>query len=592
MMSTALVKQEIGRFLASAEPEVLCIRGKWGTGKTYSWKIALSEAAKRPDGLGRETYSYVSLFGLNSLIEVKRELFHNIVRRKNIGKEFDAEEVRQSYQRARDLTKIGTSVIANMLPGGAGEAGSTLTFLTVRDQLVCIDDLERKGEELSAGDVLGLISMLKEDRNCKVAILLNDEALQGKDEEEFRSYLEKVVDVSLHFDPTPAESTAIAIHEDDETSTRVRDNCIALGIQNIRVMAKILRLVRLIAPKLKDYEPGVLHNVVDSLVLFAWSHHEPKLAPSKEFLHKYARIGWDDKIEAGFIEQEAKWRKLLDPYPFHRIDEFDLELIKGVSSGYFAPDAVTRHSAELHSSIKAGKAMAELQATWDYWRYSFRSSADDVIAHMSETIVRNLQFVTPDNLNSSYDLFKQLGREDEAKELLDTFLKAKADNREALNIDHTHYRGENFDPDVRAALEAAYASSTPKREFEELLIKLSAGWDSDAMAGLNQFSAEDFERVFLAHEGDELRERIIGLSDIRRVHSSDPNQKSLIEKFRTALLNIAKTNPVNAERVRRVWGVVEKESEDEPAPEAKAKRGRSKPVVLAAKGLKGTEDAS
>ena len=35
-MSTALVEKEIERFLASPEPEVLCLRGKWGVGKTYS----------------------------------------------------------------------------------------------------------------------------------------------------------------------------------------------------------------------------------------------------------------------------------------------------------------------------------------------------------------------------------------------------------------------------------------------------------------------------------------------------------------------------------------------------------------------------
>jgi len=42
-----LVKREIVRFLKSEEPEVLCIRGKWGVGKTYSWKQYLKEAFDR-----------------------------------------------------------------------------------------------------------------------------------------------------------------------------------------------------------------------------------------------------------------------------------------------------------------------------------------------------------------------------------------------------------------------------------------------------------------------------------------------------------------------------------------------------------------
>jgi hypothetical protein len=395
--------------------------------------------------------------------------------------------------------------------------------------------------------------------------------------------------VNVLFAPTATESTAIAIHGNDATSARVRENCIALGIENIRVISKILRIVRLIEPMLNDYEPGVLHNVVDSLVLFAWSHHEPKIAPSTEFLHKYSRIGWDDKVEAGFTEQEAKWRKLLDPYPFHRIDEFDQVLIKGVSSGYFAPDAVTRHSAELHSSISAAKAMTEWQDAWNHWRYSFRSSADEVIAYIAAAFQRNIAFMTNDHLNSIFDLCVRSDRADKAQELLNLFIKVNENNREAFNFNHSHYHGDNFHPDLKAALEKKYDTTKPQQDFEALLVKLSDGWDSDAIAELSQFPVEDFERVFLAYEGEELRKRIVGVSDIRRVDSADPNQPILIAKFREALLRIAKKSPINEERVSRTWGVVEAKPEEElaakTAQEGKPKRRRPKPVVLAVKGL-------
>ena len=45
-MSTELVEveKEIARFLVSPEPEVLCISGKWGVGKTFSWNVFLRTA--------------------------------------------------------------------------------------------------------------------------------------------------------------------------------------------------------------------------------------------------------------------------------------------------------------------------------------------------------------------------------------------------------------------------------------------------------------------------------------------------------------------------------------------------------------------
>ena len=62
------------RFLKSSDPEVICVTGEWGVGKTYTWQTVLDEAkAKKEIGLTR--YSYASLFGINSLDGVKLALF-------------------------------------------------------------------------------------------------------------------------------------------------------------------------------------------------------------------------------------------------------------------------------------------------------------------------------------------------------------------------------------------------------------------------------------------------------------------------------------------------------------------------------------
>lgn len=69
-MSIELVNGEIAGFLASAEPAVLCLRGRWGVGKTYAWNEQLA-AAKRSGRLALKNYAYVSLFGVNSLDALK-----------------------------------------------------------------------------------------------------------------------------------------------------------------------------------------------------------------------------------------------------------------------------------------------------------------------------------------------------------------------------------------------------------------------------------------------------------------------------------------------------------------------------------------
>ena len=72
-----MTKAEIVRFLSASEPSVLCVTGEYGVGKTFLWHSVLDELRKS-GGLSLVRYSYVSLFGLNSLDDMKSSLFENM----------------------------------------------------------------------------------------------------------------------------------------------------------------------------------------------------------------------------------------------------------------------------------------------------------------------------------------------------------------------------------------------------------------------------------------------------------------------------------------------------------------------------------
>ena len=77
MTTTSIVCAEIKRFLKTQEPEVIAITGEWGVGKTYTWHAELTEA-RTDQKYGLDRYSYVSLFGLNSLEALKLALVENL----------------------------------------------------------------------------------------------------------------------------------------------------------------------------------------------------------------------------------------------------------------------------------------------------------------------------------------------------------------------------------------------------------------------------------------------------------------------------------------------------------------------------------
>ena len=146
------------------------------------------------------------------------------------------------------------SELAGALPwvGQAFTKARSLYFSLIQNQIVCIDDLDRKSKNLELKDVLGLISFLREQRRCKVALLLNAEQ-HGDQKKEFEDLLEKVIETKVVLAPTAAECATIAVPAEDSSSVAFRTHCETLGIRNIRVIKQIERLVRRIDELLIEF---------------------------------------------------------------------------------------------------------------------------------------------------------------------------------------------------------------------------------------------------------------------------------------------------------------------------------------------------
>jgi hypothetical protein len=150
-------------------------------GKTYGWNRYLTEAAAAKS-IELKRYAYVSLFGLNSLDNLKYALFENTVPVESIesGPTFDSlrdvkDQAEKFLRRTLQLANVW-STTRTVLQGL-----ERAVFFAVRNQIVCIDDLERAGRGLAVKDVLGMATFQKERRRCKVVLLLNEEELSEED---------------------------------------------------------------------------------------------------------------------------------------------------------------------------------------------------------------------------------------------------------------------------------------------------------------------------------------------------------------------------------------------------------------------------
>lgn len=553
-MSTQLVISEVEKFLADKAPAVLCIRGKWGVGKTYTWNDLVSKAAANKR-VGFPRYSYVSLFGVGSLYELKTAIFENVITFDDGYKKADLSTL-DSFINSHlgSWRKLARHVTSNPLVGKffSVDTSAMLSFMSIRGQIVCFDDLERRGKNLEIGDVLGLASFLKTERNCKVILLLNDERLDCSARKVFDGYLEKVVDLSLAYAPTAAESTKIAIAGDDTLSRAIVERCNALAISNIRVIKKIEHLARIAEPLLLKYGQSVLTQAISTLALFGYAHAQPGEAPSVEFLTT-------KKLESSFTledvknanEQEAAWNALLDDYGYTWTDEFDLALADGVKNGYFNPERIAKYAEPLHEKALAQEAEGSFTDAWRGFHDSFADDGDRVLDGIYASFMKNYKYITPGNLAGTIGVFKELGRSKQAAEMLQEYMNNRREDREFFDLDEYPFRDSITDQDVIDAFRAKRETLEPTRDVSALLLSLKDGWSDETIAALIATPVEEFRKALKAASGANLRQMISAGLRFDRVVGATEEMREIPRRVKSALALIGEESKINARRVSK-----------------------------------------
>ncbi|WP_276117958.1 hypothetical protein [Pararhizobium qamdonense] len=556
-MSVEHVTKAIETFLSTDRPEVLCIRGRWGTGKTYNWHQQTKRLRGKQDAIALGQYAYVSLFGINSVAEIKTAILQATSPRNEIGDYISNEKLRT---RLNDGEKILRKVAASFMPAifgeGFGQAVVSALSMMIGKQIVCFDDLERKGAGLDIGDVLGYISHLKEDRLCKVVILLNEEAFQSNDDKQFRSYLEKVVDRSLLFEPTPEECAAIAITDKTEAANYVRERVTKLGVDNVRVIRKIYDLVKAIEPLLSRFAPSVFMNTASSIALLAWSHLQPDIAPSWEYLRKRSEwSGINQKDEP--TEQENAWDQQLTEYGFTTTSIFDSAVMSSIQAGYFDPKIIDEHAGLLHAQAVQLAAAAQLREAWDQHIFSFSTEEEEVIERLVRCFIKHVTHHELADLNALANLLKEFGKEDQFKAITAAYVTAKKGTPRSFDVTEAYLR-EEVHPDLAAILEAELKGHQTTTTFEEALDELYNSSMSPRLIGiLAKATVDDYFKAFKTLQGPRLQNALSGLREIMKITNPTPDGVTALNLAGTAMEKIGAESEYNRGRVRG-WGFVER----------------------------------
>ena len=567
-MSLDIVKGEIFRFLRTSTPEVLCIKGKWGVGKTFGWRKFLAEA-KEDGTIAYNRYSYVSLFGVNSLEDLRFSIFENTVEKINIGRSPDETTFGSLIAKGTDLarkTRPLVEVVTTFL--GRKSTSDILLkslFLTVRNQLVCIDDLERAGAGLSPRDVLGLISFLKEERSCKIVLLLNDTEL--KEKEEFEKQLEKVSDQTLLFDLSSSEAAKIALQSDFEMNEIITSRIVSLDITNIRIIRKMERLAVQLIGILNGSDDWLIEQAITTLIIGTWSVQQPHIAPPMSFLRNYNYYSTimrdkDKKIDA----DEERWVEILSNYQFRGADELDNAIFDGITNGYFGGTELQQVVESVKKRRLPESGSKEFSKAWDELYHGSLSVEDsEFLDALHESASKEASAISFLNINSAIRILREYGRELQANSLIQRYIEVNQDHGpEFFNIQNQHVSAdEEIDAALREAFALRRASHIDTRSPLDVLQSIGrrGGWDEADVMLMAKQSVGDFEKMFEALRGRDLRSSIETILILG--NSNTEGSAAVRTASRGALRCIARKSPLRARKIRR-YGVDLREAEAEP----------------------------
>lgn len=544
-MSLKQTKKVIQDFLLNKDPEVLSIRGDWGVGKTYFWNEAI-KGAKNDHKFCRGQYSYVSLFGMESLAQLKTTIFENIVDAAHIGTDFSIEKSGKEWSR-RSLRLL--SVFPKLKD--AGSLAYSIAFHSVTDTLICVDDLERKGNSLSLKELLGLLRLLRDERNCKIALIFSDAKLDEGTAKDYAEFREKVIDVEVPFSPAAEESAAL-VFKPTGIEAQLSAFTNKLDISNIRILKRIRHAAYKTVPFLQDFDPLVTHKALQTLALFGRCFHsKDSRFPPYKYVKTYGfHLGKKETPE------EQEWEAFLRKYEFRETDELDIALSFIIENGYVDEENLKAQATIVNQRVLATRSQDALNDAWTLYHDSFQNNEEEVANAFVDSFKKYVAYVGPSNLNGVVSLLRELKRDALASELIDFFIDAHREYPEMFELSRHSLLLPNPDQELANKFETKRASFREVSTIESVLTHVAEHHRLEEAdeALLASATPDDFYRIFKAARGKSLHSFVEASLMFERGGDPTDRQKRITANAKEALLKIGSESLLNKVRVTR-YGV-------------------------------------
>ena len=206
----------------------IAITGSWGVGKTFFWNEFKENYQLK------KKYVYVSLFGLESLSDLKTHIYSHI---ENNSSTIEIPRWIRGLPSIFKDTKISQFGISS-----SAKIFDSLMFNQVKDAIICFDDFERMSNKLDIKDVMGLANQLKLERNCQVILILDESKTESENKKKYAAYKEKLIDEEVKINSVEPLIRANTKDIDKPLGDLMVKFANELEIHNFRFFQKVIKL--------------------------------------------------------------------------------------------------------------------------------------------------------------------------------------------------------------------------------------------------------------------------------------------------------------------------------------------------------------
>ncbi len=563
----------------NSEAKVAVIKGNWGVGKTYFWDNYISRRIESRD-LSQLAYSYISLFGSSSLSDVRKRVFHNakaISSDEKVGKAFDDEFkessslfnktpwIKEGVSKAQSKAPLLSwfSKNSQSLPVVSKFSGmiSSLEYSLVKNYIVCIDDMERKGKGLAVKEVMGLVDELAQRKDCKVVLIFNESSLDSdEDRKQFESYREKVVDIEVNHNPTSRENLACIFSNDFIRYSTLETVVNNLDIKNIRIIKKIKWALEYFHKYVNDRDDQIIDElIIHTALLCCFYYIRDDDLTYEELKEQLASNSWlsylvDKKKEVS--AGEKRYRTLASSMNLGS-SVFDEHITFFLENGYVDDEALKATVAEFEEKVRVDSVSSRIRRAWDIYSESFSDNLNDFKNSLKEVINEDMPRLSLSDFSSAVDILEEFG--EDITQFVNSYVQCHAASLSSIDPRHSWDLGRFKCQLLKDKIQDLHNNSK-SHNLDDVSLKIAVnnGWNPEDIEFLNSLTKDDFVNWMKGNPEDLVTKVRGGLLTFRNLQSSGSDQdkyKSISDNVISALKEIASENELNKYRVRAIYGV-------------------------------------